>query len=81
MIALWHEAKKKLSDELDARKKLDELEKIDESILHADGLQKYMAEAQTILNRWLKIQTHEEKSQVAAMVVDLLVKSIMIKFD
>ena len=45
MIALWHEAKKKLSDELDARKKLDELEKIDESILHADGLQKYMAEA------------------------------------
>jgi hypothetical protein len=55
MIALWHEAKKKLSDELDIRKKLEELGKIDETILQADGLEKYMAEAQTILNRWLKI--------------------------
>ena len=81
MIALWHEAKKKLSDELDIRKKLEELGKIDETILQADGLEKYMAEAQTILNRWLKIQTHEEKNQVGAMVIDLLVKSIMIKFD
>jgi len=40
-----------------------------------------MNEAQTILNRWLKIQTHEEKNYIGAMVVDLLVKSIMIKFD
>jgi len=44
------------------RKKLDLHDQIDESVLEADGLEKYMSEAQTILNRWLKIQTHEEKN-------------------
>ena len=63
------------------RKKLDQLDQVDESVLEADGLEQYMNEAQTILNRWLKIQTHEEKNYIGAMVIDLLVKSIMIKFD
>ena len=37
------------------RKKLDQLDQVDESVLEADGLEQYMNEAQTILNRWLKI--------------------------
>ena len=70
-----------MNDEISHRKKLDRLNKIDESVLDANGLSKYMSEAQTILNRWLKIQTHEEKNFMGAMTIDLLFKSIMIKFD
>ena len=70
-----------MNDEITHRKKLDRLNKIDESVLDANGLSKYMSEAQTILNRWLKIQTHEEKNFMGAMTIDLLFKSIMIKFD
>ena len=70
-----------MGDELTIRKKLDQLDQVDESVLEADGLEQYMNEAQTIVNRWLKIQTHEEKNYIGAMVIDLLVKSIMIKFD
>ena len=70
-----------MNDEITHRKKLDRLNKIDESVLDANGLSKYMSEAQTILNRWLKIQTHEEKNFMGAMVIDLLFKSVMIKFD
>ena len=70
-----------MNDEITHRKKLDRLNKIDESVLDANGLSKYMSEAQTILNRWLKIQTHEEKNYMGAMTIDLLFKSIMIKFD
>jgi hypothetical protein len=44
-----------LGDEMTFRKKLDRLDQVDESVLEADGLEKYMNEAQTILNRWLKI--------------------------
>ena len=46
LIALWHESKKSLNTEIQNRQKLDRMEKIDESILESDGLEKYMKEAQ-----------------------------------
>lgn len=79
MVSIWYESKEVMNQTLRKHHLMTQEER--EEAATVPELKQFFQETSKILERWMKVQTHENGDFVGTLVIDQLLKCILIKLD